>query len=128
VAAATLAAGERSVSLSFIGASRRLREQSLPLMFENHAAGAGLALPLGMPVKVQVQLKAQISGLPVPMTALSRSQANEVMVWVKLSPERFVPRAVQTTPFDGLRVIVTQGLVAGDRVVVQGANLISQIR
>ena len=87
-----------------------------------------LALPLGMPVKVQVQLKAQVSGLPVPMTALSRSQANEVMVWVKLSPERFAPRAVQTMPFDGLRVIVTQGLAAGDRVVVQGANLISQIR
>ena len=128
VASATLAAGGKSVALNFIGASRRLREQSLPLMFENHEAGAGLALPLGLPVKVQVQLKAQVSGLPVPLAALSRSQANEVMVWVKVAPERFVPRAVQTTPFDGVRVMVTQGLAAGDRVVVQGANLISQVR
>ena len=128
VASATLAAGGKSVALNFIGASRRLREQSLPLMFENHAAGAGLALPLGLPVKVQVQLAVRVMGLPVPMAALSRSQANEVMVWVKLAPERFAPRAVQTTPFDGVRVMVTQGLAAGDRVVVQGANLISQVR
>ncbi len=128
VASATLAANGKSVALNFIGASRRLREQSLPLIFENHDAGAGLALPLGLPVKVQVQLKAQVSGLPVPLVALSRSQANEVMVWVKVAPERFAPRTVQTTPFDGVRVMVTQGLAAGDRVVVQGANLISQVR
>jgi cobalt-zinc-cadmium efflux system membrane fusion protein len=55
VAAATVAVGERSVPLNFVGASRRLREQALPLIFENHAVGAGLTLPLGQPVKVQVQ-------------------------------------------------------------------------
>lgn len=128
VAAATVAVGERSVPLNFIGASRRLREQALPLMFENHAVGAGLALPLGQPVKVQVRMKSLVRGLPVPMAALSRNTANEVIVWVKEAPERFTARPVQITPLDGVRVVISRGLKAGERVVVQGASLISQIR
>jgi len=128
VASATVAIGQRSVPLNFIGASRRLREQALPLIFENHAVGAGLTLPLGQPVKVQVRMKSVVRGLPVPMTALTRNSANEVIVWVKAAPERFVARPVQITPLDGVRGVVTRGLPANERVVVQGASLISQIR
>jgi hypothetical protein len=128
VVSATVAVGERSVPLSYIGASRRLREQALPLMFENHATGAGLTLPLGQTVKVQVGLKTTVRGLPLPMAALTRNTANQVIVWVKTAPERFEARAVQTQPLDGVRVVVTGGLKAGERVVVQGASLISQIR
>ncbi len=128
VAMATVAVGERTVPLKYIGASRRLREQALPLMFENHATGAGLTLPLGQPVKVQVALKAGVRGLPLPMSALARNTANQVIVWVKTAPERFEARAVQTQPLDGTRIVVTGGLKAGERVVVQGASLISQIR
>lgn len=128
VAAATVAIGERSVPLSFVGAPRRLREQALPLIFENHAAGAGMALPLGQPVKVQVQLKATVTGLPLPAAALARNTANQVIVWVKKAPELFVAHAIRHEPLDGVRVLVTDGLKAGDRVVVQGASLISQIR
>ncbi|MPN18848.1 hypothetical protein SDC9_166213 [bioreactor metagenome] len=114
--------------LAFVGAPRRLREQALPLIFENHAAGAGLALPLGQPVKVQVQLKSTVSGLPLPATAPARNTANQVIVWVKTAPERFVARAIRSEPLDGLRVLVTGGLEPGERVVVQGASLIAQIR
>ncbi len=128
VAAATTQVGERSIALAYIGAPRRLREQALPLMFENHAVGAGLALPLGQPVNVQVALKSTLSGLPLPMTALTRNTANQVVVWVKTAPEHFSARAVLTAPLDGARVVVTGGLAAGERVVVQGASLISQIR
>ena len=128
VVSASVAVGERSVPLSYIGASRRLREQALPLMFENHATGAGLTLPLGQPVKVQVRLKATLRGLPLPMAALTRNTANQVVVWVKTAPERFEARAVQTQPLDGLRVVVTGGLKSGERAVVQGASLIAQIR
>ncbi len=66
IASATVAVGDQAVPLSYVGAPRRLREQALPLIFENHAAGAGLALPLGQPVKVQVSLKATAQGLPLP--------------------------------------------------------------
>ena len=112
----------------FVWAPRRLREQALPLIFENHAAGAGLSLPLGQPVKVQVQLKSTLSGLPLPAAALTRNTANQVVVWVKTAPEQFAARAIRSEPLDGLRVLVTAGLQPGERVVVQGASLIAQIR
>lgn len=128
VAAATVVVGDRSVPLSYVGAPRRLREQALPLIFENHATGAGLSLPLGQPVKVQVELKSVVQGLPLPATALTRNTANQVVVWVKTAPERFEARAIRSEALDGARVLVTAGLKAGDRVVVQGASLIAQIR
>lgn len=128
VAAATVAVGDKAVPLAFVGAPRRLREQALPLIFENHAAGAGLSLPLGQPVKVQVSLKSTVSGLPLPAAALVRNAANQVVVWVKSAPERFEARAIRSEPLDGVRVLVTAGLQAGDRVVVQGASLVAQIR
>ena len=132
VASATVAVGERAVPLSFVGAPRRLREQALPLIFENHAAGAGLTLPLGQPVKVQVKLKSTVRGLPLPAAALTRNTANQVIVWVKTAPELFVARAIRSEPLDGIRVLVGadagSGLKAGERVVVQGASLIAQIR
>lgn len=128
VDSATVAIGQRAVPLAFVGAPRRLREQALPLIFENHAAGAGLALPLGQPVKVQVQLKSTVRGLPLPAAALTRDTANQVVAWVKVAPERFEARAIRSEPLDGVRVVVTGGLKAGERVVVQGASLISQIR
>lgn len=128
VAAASIAIGDRVVPLAFIGASRRLREQALPLLFENHAVGAGLALPLGQPVKIQVRLRSTVRGLPIPQRALVRSPGNEAMVWVKQAPERFVPRPVRSVPFDGVQVMVEDGLRAGERVVVEGAGLLNQIR
>ena len=50
------------------------------------------------------------------------------MVWVKTAPERFEARPIRSEPLDGVRVLVTDGLKAGERVVVQGASLIAQIR
>ena len=85
-------------------------------------------LPLGQPVKVQVQLKSTVHGLPLPAAALTRNAANQVVAWVKVAPERFEARAIRSEPLDGVRVLVTGGLKAGERVVVQGASLISQIR
>lgn len=128
VAAASVQVGEHSVPLAFVGAPRRLREQALPLIFENHDAGAGMSLPLGMPVKVQVKLKSTVQGMPLPATALTRNAANQVIVWVKTAPERFEARAIRSEPLDGIRVLLTGGIKPGERVVVQGASLIAQIR
>jgi multidrug efflux pump subunit AcrA (membrane-fusion protein) len=49
-------------------------------------------------------------------------------VWVKVAPERFAARPVRIAPLDGDRVVVTAGLTAGDRVVVEAAELINQVR
>lgn len=52
--------------------------------------------------------------------------ANENVVWVHASAERFSARQVQV--LDATRSVVTAGLAAGDRVVTLGATLLAQIR
>jgi multidrug efflux pump subunit AcrA (membrane-fusion protein) len=75
-----------------------------------------------------VQGKTAVQGIAVPAAALMRNPANQTVVWVKTAPERFEPRVVSTAPLDGVRVVVTSGLKAGDRVATQGATLINQVR
>jgi cobalt-zinc-cadmium efflux system membrane fusion protein len=68
------------------------------------------------------------SGVAVPVAAVVRNAANESVVWVHESAERFVSRKVRIAPLDGHSVAVTDGLSGGERVVVQGAASLSQIR
>lgn len=127
VAAAFVPVGTDKVALRFIGASRALREQALPLVFR--AEGPLLSrLAVGQPVTVVVQTRSQVSGVPVPAAALAKNPANQTIVWVKTAPEHFEPRVVTALPLDGATVAVTAGLKAGDRVATQGATLINQIR
>ena len=127
VGGASLAIGGRVVPLEFIGAGRVLRGQAVPLVFRaQHAALAGLAV--GQPVSVIVRTRAAQAGVPVPAAALVRSGANAPIVWVKTQAERFAPRPVRTQPLDGARVLVVDGLTAGERVVVDGAPLLNQVR
>jgi membrane fusion protein, heavy metal efflux system len=85
-------------------------------------------LAVGQPVRVFVQSKNKLKGIAVPVASLMKSPANQTVVWVKAGPERFEPRTVTTESLDGVQVVVTAGLKAGDRVVTQGATLINQIR
>src|SRR5574343_756801 len=127
VGSATVAVGTQRVPLVFVGAARSLREQALPLGFR--AQGAALnGLAVGQPVRVFVQTRQKVKGIPVPVASLMKSPANQTVVWVKTAPERFEPRTVTTEPLDGLNVAVTSGLKAGDRVATQGATLINQVR
>lgn len=113
--------------LRFLGAARSLRDQALPLQFAGDSSALG-ALALGQPVRVFVQSTDKVDGLQVPAAALLRNPANQTIVWVKESPERFVPRVVTAVPLDGTSVAVTSGLQPGDRVATQGATLINQVR
>ena len=122
------APAEAGLALEFLGAARRLREQTLPLLFGVRAPGAGVNWPLGQPVRLQVQLAQEVAGVPLPSAALVRTPANLPAVWVKVHAEQFVLKSVRSEPLDGQRVVVRDGLQAGDRVVVSGAGLISQIR
>ena len=127
IADAAIAVGDARVPLVFVGAARSLREQALPLQFR--AEGAALArLAVGQSVQVFVRSKQTVTGIAVPSAALMRNPANQTIVWVKTEAERFVPRTVTTVPLDGVRVAVTSGLQAGDRVATQGATLINQLR
>jgi hypothetical protein len=127
IGGATLALGNQRVPLTFIGASRSLREQALPLAFR--AQGAALdQLAVGQPVRVFVQTKDKVKGISVPVSSLMKNPANQTVVWVKAAPERFEPRTVTIEPLDGVNAAVTSGLQAGDRIATQGATLINQVR
>ncbi|MCE1194774.1 MAG: HlyD family efflux transporter periplasmic adaptor subunit [Acidovorax sp.] len=137
VAGAAIAVGGHSVPLRFLGAARSLREQALPLLFAPAApdpAKAGTApaslagVAVGQTLEVHVQHRTQLQGLRVPSTALAKNPANETIVWVNTAAEQFAPRVVTAAPLDGSSVAITAGLAAGDRVAVQGANLINQVR
>ena len=124
---AFVSVGGQKVPLIFVGASRSLREQALPLVFR--AEGQVLSqLAVGQPVAVVVQSRSLVTGVPVPAASLMKNAANQTIVWIKTASERFEARVVSVEPLDGATVAVTAGLTAGDRVATQGATLINQIR
>lgn len=119
--------GHPGVVLQFAGAARVLRDGVLPLTFRARA-GTGMALAVGQPVTLVATLSERIKGFVLPAAAVTRNAANEPVVWIKSGAERFIPQPVQLRPLDAQTVVVTQGLGADNRVVVDGAHLIAQIR
>lgn len=117
-------------TLELLGAARVLRDGVLPLTFSVKADKPDAALPLaiGQPVTVLVSLNERIKGFVLPAQAVVRSPANEPIVWIKSGAERYIAQPVQYRPLDARTVVVTQGLGTENRVVVQGAPLIAQIR
>ena len=125
--------GVPEVSLRLLGVSRSLRDGVLPLTFAVSPMKTGTPLPslplaIGQPVTVVAQSKERIKGVVLPAQAVVRNPSNEPIVWIKSGAERFIPQPVQFRPLDANTVVITQGLSADNRVVVQGAPLIAQIR
>lgn len=124
--AAAVTAAKEPLQLRFLGAGLQLREQAVPLQFR--IVPPVPALVVGQPITVIVATRSKAKGYAVPQSAVTQSAANETVVWVHESAERFKPRKVQLQPLDATRSLVTAGLAAGDRVVVQGATLLAQVR
>lgn len=131
----------KSAPLKFIGASRSLREGQLPLMFrlafdKNAAKNASKSpsdgqfgvIAIGESVRVSVQTKQKREGIAIPLSAIVKNPSNQDIVWVVDHAETYVPRVVRFTPLDGARVLVIEGVKADERVVVEGAPLINQVR
>ncbi len=102
----------------------------MPVLFrvETPKNGALPAVAVGQTLKVLAQTKARQAGVAIPAAAVVRNAANESVVWVHESAERFVSRKVKVAALDGHSVAVTDGLTGGERVVVQGAASLAQIR
>jgi hypothetical protein len=115
-----------TLPLKFIGAGLHLREQALPMLFR--IAKPNALVVVDQPVKVIVITKQALRGAAVPRTALTKVGAGETAVWVHTEAERFVARRIREQSLDGLNVAVLDGLHDGDRVVVNGAGLLSQVR
>jgi cobalt-zinc-cadmium efflux system membrane fusion protein len=114
--------------LELLGAARVLRDGVLPLNFSLRGDGKPLPLAIGQPVTLIVALNERTRGIVLPAEAVVRNPANEPVVWIKSGAERFIPQPVQFRALGAHTVLITHGLGADNRVVVQGAPLIAQIR
>lgn len=122
--------GVPEARLKLLGAARSLRDGVLPITFQADSAdrAKGLPLAVGQPVSVVATLAERVKGIVLPAQAVVRNSANEPIVWIKSGAERYIPQPIQYQPLDPQTVVVTAGLGADNRVVVQGAPLIAQIR
>ena len=124
--AGAITAAKEPLRLAFLGGGLQLREQAIPLQFRITPPLPALAV--GQPVTVIVATRSRVKGYAVPQSAVTQNTANETVVWVHESAERFKPRKVQVKVLDATRSVVTSGLNAGERVVTQGATLLAQVR
>ena len=118
--------GGSVLDLQFIGAGRQLREQALPLLFRIKTKDAPVAV--GQPLKVIAGTRRQHTGALLLRGALVKTGAGEAAVWVRDGAERFLSRRVTVESHDAATVAVVNGLKNGDRVVTEGASLLSQVR
>jgi hypothetical protein len=116
--------------LQLVGAGGALRDGVMPVNFRLQTASTGQILPLavGQPVTLIAQLAERIEGFALPAQAVVRNAANEPVVWIKSGAERYIPQPVRVRTLDAATVVVVQGLGADNRVVVEGAALLAQIR
>lgn len=128
-ASARASSGE-SIPLEFVGAGRTLREQTVPVQFKTQQGKTGSlpTLTVGQPLKVVAQSKTTVAGVAVPASAIVKNPSNQDIVLVHAAAERFVQRPVRYVPLDANTVTVINGLKGDERVVVQGAPLVNQVR
>jgi hypothetical protein len=115
-----------ALELQYVGGGRQLREQAIPLLFR--IKGGKNSVAVGQPVKVIAKTTQVLKGASIAQAALVKGNANQVSVWVHVAAERFVLRKVDAQAIDAGNVVVTSGLVDGERVVVEGAALLAQVK
>jgi RND family efflux transporter MFP subunit len=117
---------DRTYPLTFRGAGFAGRNQSIPVQFAVEGDVAGLRA--GQFVTVLATTDDEKTGFAIPRAALVRNANGQDVVYEHVAAERFEPRAVRVEPLDGDRVFIATGLAAGRRLVVQGAELLAQVR
>ncbi len=118
--------GDKEIALVFRGAGFTDRNQSIPIHFAIDGDVAGVRV--GQFVTVLAETPDEQRGIAVPRTSIVRTAAGQDSVFEHVTAERFEQRPVRIEPLDGQRVLISQGLDPGKRVVVQGAELIDHIR
>jgi RND family efflux transporter MFP subunit len=116
----------RTVNLAFRGSAAALRNQSIAVHFAVDGSTEGVWA--GQFVTVFVSLTEKRRGVLLPRAAVVRTANGQQIVFEHMSAERFEARDVKIEVLDADHVLVTGGLADGKRVVVQGAELLDQVR
>ena len=130
LAAATIASAQtaqgHTLALTYRGSGFSDRNQSIPVHFA--IDGDVSRVRVGQFVTVFASTGEEMRGIALPRAAVVRSANGQDLVYEHVSAERFQPRPVRIEPLDGERVLIAAGITADKRVVVQGAELIDQVR
>jgi cobalt-zinc-cadmium efflux system membrane fusion protein len=114
-----------TLRLAYRGTGLADRNQAVPVQFAIEGDGRGLRL--GQFVTVLAPVGQARPGLPVARSGVVRAEGGS-LIYEHVSAERFMGRPVRVAPLDADRMLVEDGIAAGHRVVVQGAELLDQIR
>lgn len=114
------------LTLDFVGRGVSARQQGLPLHFSIKSPPSTLVI--GKPVNVLLTTKETRSGMILPQAAVVKGQNGLAIVWTHTQAERFKPNVVRVKPIDGQRLLVEGGLAPNERVVIEGATLLNQVR
>ena len=122
--------GKQSYALRFLGMSRTLQNGTLPMQFAvtGLLASGVSGLAIGQPMQIFVATGDKLKGVVLPSAAIVKNTKNQNIVWVQHTPESFEAAVVTIATLSSTHVLVTQGLAAGDRVVVKANSLLNQIR
>ena len=112
--------------LRFVGRSRSLQQQYSVISFE--VLDPSPALNVGTPVTIVGRAGAPVTGIIIPRSAIAQAPNGQMVVFRHKEPETFEPKAIRFEPFDSATVLVLAGVERGDKIVVQGAQLINQVR
>lgn len=114
--------------LQFVGHSPRLQQGQIVLFFSPENRDDSIPLVAGQPVRLHAPLATVQEGIVLPASALVHNSNHLPIVWIKLSAERLLSQRVQYQQLDPERILIQEGLGDDNRVVVQGASLLNQIR
>lgn len=114
----------QDIALSPAGRGPARQGGALPLLFRPEGA---LPAAVGDIVTVAVPLAGR-EGLLLPREALVRGSDGLPTLFVHEAPQQFIPHAVRVAPAGPAHVQILDGVGPGERVVVQGAELLNQIR
>jgi cobalt-zinc-cadmium efflux system membrane fusion protein len=124
--AVSITADNAKSRLRFVGRSRSLQQQYSVLSFE--VLDPSPALNVGTPVTVTGRSGTPITGIVVPRAAVAQAPNGQMVVFSHNDPEIFEPKSVRFEPFDAGSVLILAGVSRGDKIVVQGAQLVNQVR
>ncbi len=115
-----------AVDLKFRGSAAALRNQSIAVHFAIDSVSSGVWA--GQFVTVFLSLPEKRRGILLPRAAVVRSANGQYVVFEHAGAERFEPREVKAEVLDAENMLVTGGIADGKRIVVQGAELLDQVR
>jgi hypothetical protein len=117
----------KAFPLEFVGAGLADRNQATPVDFALRTESAD-ALRLGQFVTVSAQVQEEKTGLALPRSSVVRRTDGQSVVFEHVRAEVFAARDVRVEPLDSENVLVVAGIEPGKRIVVQGAQLLDQVR